>query len=434
MDRYDVVVLGGGSGGENVANGVAARGRSVAVVERWLVGGECPFTACMPSKAVLHEAAVSGDWDAALAHRRDVTEHLDDSGHVEHLADNGVDVHRGHGAVLPGRRLRVTPDDGEPHDIEFDHLVLATGADVHVPAFPGLETVEAWTFEEFWLADDLPSSLVVVGGGAVGLEAATAAAKLGSRVTLLVRSESLVAVAPELDAVVRGALEGDGVEVRTGHGVDHVAGGGDGVVVTTSEGLEVTAERLLLGTGKTPRTHGLGLEHLGIDADDLEVGRDGRVAGADRVWAVGDVTGFPAFTHTANHLAAYVVDNLVEGRSNEADLGHTPRGVFTDPPFVLVGDLDPEVEHVRVTASYDDGARPLTDRTRPGALVLTAAADGTVLGVGGVGAAVDELASAWTIMVALRLSVHDVARVQQQFPTHGELTKLLAERAVTALG
>lgn len=434
MDDYDVVVLGGGSGGENVANGVAASGRSVAVVERWLVGGECPFTACMPSKAVLHEAAVSGDWEAALAHRRDVTNDLDDSGHVDHLSDNGVDVHRGHGAVLPGRRLRVTPDDGEPYDIGFGHLVLATGADVHVPAFPGLETVEAWTFEEFWLTEDLPRSLVVVGGGAVGLEAATAAAKLGSRVTLLVRSGSLVAAAPELDAVVRGGLEADGVEVCTGHGVDHVAAGGDGVVVRTSEGDEVTAQRLLLGTGKTPRTHGLGLEHLGIDADDLEVGRDGRVVGADQVWAVGDVTGFPAFTHTANHLASYIVDNLVEGRSDEADLAHTPRGVFTDPPFVLVGDLEPDVDHVRVTASYDDGARPLTDRTMPGALVLTAATDGTVLGVGGAGAAVDELASAWTLMVALGLRVHDVARVQQQFPTHGELTKLLAQRAVDALG
>jgi dihydrolipoamide dehydrogenase len=215
--------------------------------------------------------------------------------------------------------------------------------------------------------------------------------------------------------------------------VDHVAAGGDGVLVTTSEDVEVTGERLLLGTGKTPRTHGLGLEHLGLDADDLEVGRDGRVVGAERVWAVGDVTGFPAFTHTANHLATYIVENLVGGSHEEADMGHTPRGVFTDPPFVLVGDLQPAGHHVRVTASYDDGARPLTDRTGPGALVLTAAADGTVLGVAGAGAVVDELSSAWTLMVALGLSVHDVARVQQQFPTHGELTKLLAERAVDAL-
>lgn len=433
MDTYDVVVLGAGSGGENVATGLAAEGRSVAVVERWLVGGECPFTACMPSKAVLHEAARSGDWEAALDHRRAVTNGLDDSGHAEHLADQGVDLHRGHGTVLPGRRLRIDPADGDPYDIGFDHLVLATGADVHVPALPGLDTVTAWTFEELWTAESLPVSVVVVGGGAVGLEAATALARLGTRVVELVRREQLVPDAPELEPVVRGGLEDAGVDLRTGTGVTHVGSGGDGVVVTTSDGAEVTAERLLLATGKRPRTEGLGLEHVGVGPDGLEVGRDGRVVGADRVWAVGDVTGFPAFTHTANHLAAQLVRNLLDGTDDEVDLRHTPRGVFTEPPHVLVGDLQPDGEHVRVTASYDDGARPLTDRTRPGELVMTAAPDGRVLGVAGAGAAVDELASAWTVMVALGLSVHDVARVQQQFPTHGELTKLLAERAVAAL-
>lgn len=434
MDTYDVVVLGGGSGGEYVANGVAEAGMSVAVVERWLVGGECPFTACMPSKAVLHEAAVSGDWEAALAHRRDVTNDLDDSGHAEHLADNGVDLHRGDGAVLPDRRLRVTPEDGDPYDIGFGHMVLATGADVHVPPLPGLDTVDHWTFEELWMAQELPSSVVVVGGGAVGMEAATALARLGVRVVQLVRRGQLVPDAPELESVVRGGLEDASVQLHTGAGIDHVGSGGEGVVVTASTGEEFTAARLLLATGKTPRTAGLGLEHLGIDPEDVTVGRDGRVAGADRLWAVGDVTGFPAFTHTANHLAAQVVRNLTRGEDGEVDLRHTPRGVFTDPPHVLVGDLQPDVDHVRVTASYDDGARPLTDRTRPGALVLTAGRDGEVLGVAGAGAGVDELASAWTIMVALRLSVHDVARVQQQFPSHGELTKLLAERAVEALG
>ena len=433
MDTYDVVVLGAGSGGENVATGLARAGLSVAVVERWLVGGDCPFTACMPSKAVLHEAAVSGDWEAARTHRDEVNDGLDDTAHAEGLAERGVDLHRGVGAVLPERRLRVTPDDDEPYDLRFDHFVLATGADVHVPAFPGLETVDAWTFEELWTTDDLPPSVVVVGGGAVALEAATALGQLGVDVVLLVRSTDLVADAPELEDVVRGALRAAGVDLRMATPVQHVASGGDGVVVTTGNGDEVTAARLLLATGKRARVHGLGLEHLGVDPDELEVGLDGRVVGADKVWAVGDVTGFPAFTHTANHLAATVVHNLAQDDGREADIRHTPRGVFTDPPHVLVGDLAPDGDHVRVTASYDDVARPATDRTGPGALVLTAAMDGEVLGVAGAGRGVDELASAWTIMVALRLSVHDVARVQQQFPTHGELTKLLAERAVDAL-
>jgi len=216
--------------------------------------------------------------------------------------------------------------------------------------------------------------------------------------------------------------------------VASVDGGADAVSVTTSTGDVVSAERLLLATGKRPRVHGLGLEQLGLDPDALEVGRDGRVAGGERVWAVGDVTGFPAFTHTANHLAVVLAANLLGAGHDEIDLAHTPRGIFTAPPHVLVGDLAPDVPHVRVTADYGDGARPTTDRTGPGQLVLTAArADGRVLGVAGAGALVDELASAWTLMVACGLTVGQVARVQQQFPTHGELTKLLAQRAVDAL-
>ena len=433
QDR-DVVVLGGGSGGERVASDLAGAGRSVAVVERWLVGGECPFTACMPSKAVLHVAEAGGSWDEAVAHRRAVTDGLDDHGHVAGLADLGVEVLRGRGVVVAGRRVRVTPDDGEPYEVGFDHLVLATGADVHVPGFEGLDRVPYWTFEELWTADEQPRSVVVVGGGAVGLEAATALAGLGTTVTLLVRGDQLVDDAPELEEVVRGGLRARGVDLRTGTPVARVDGDGAAVAVTTGTGDVVTAERLLLATGKRPRVHGLGLEHLGIDPDALEVGRDGRVAGAQDVWAVGDVTGFPAFTHTANHLAVTLAADLRDGGHTEVDLAHTPRGVFTDPPHVLVGDLAPDVPHVRVTASYADGARPTTDRTGPGQLVLTAAReDGRVLGVAGAGALVDELASAWTLMVACGLTVGQVATVQQQFPTHGELTKLLAQRAVDAL-
>lgn len=434
MDRSDVVVLGGGSGGEAVARAAASGGRSVAVVERWLVGGECPFTACMPSKAVLHVAGAGGSWADAVAHREEIVKQRDDSGHVADLEERGVRVVRGEGRVLGPGRL-VVSDAGAQHELGFTDLVVATGAGVHVPPFPGLGTVEHWTFEDVWTTTELPASIVVVGGGATALEAATALAAFGTAVTLLVRGDLLVREAPELEDVVVDGLRARGVDVRRATEVARFApGDGGGIETVLQDGSSVVAERLLLATGKRARLAGLGLEHVGVDPEAFVVGRDGRVAGAEGVWAVGDVTGFPAFTHTANHLAGVLAQNLLDGGAREVDLDHTPRGVFTDPPHVLVGDLAPDVPHVRVTASYADGARPLTDATGPGALVLTAArGDGRVLGVAGAGASVDELASAWTLMVAAGLSVHLVARVQQQFPSHGELTKLLAERAVAAL-
>ncbi len=429
----DVVVLGGGSGGEAVARQVAGEGRTVAVVERWLVGGECPFTACMPSKAVLHAAAEGWGWDRARAHRDEVAEHRDDSGHVEDLERRGIAVLRGRGEITGHGRLVVHDDDGGTTTVGWDDLVVATGAGVVEPPVDGLDGVDWWDSDDLWVADVLPPSVLVLGGGAVGLEAATALAAFGTEVTLVDRGDVLVDGLPEADDIVLANLRERGVTCHLGATLAAVRPDGDGVAGTLADGTRVAASRLLLATGKQPRVDGIGLETLGLDPGSFTVGRDGRVAGADRVWAVGDVTGMPAFTHTANHVGAVVATNLTGG-AREADLDHTPRGIFTTPPVVVVGTLDPVEGAVRVTASYDDGARPLTDRTGPGVLALQAAADGTVLGVGGAGATVDELASAWTLMVALGLSVHDVAHVQQQFPSHGELTKLLAERAVAALG
>jgi dihydrolipoamide dehydrogenase len=251
-------------------------------------------------------------------------------------------------------------------------------------------------------------------------------------VTVVDHGDVLVDGLPEADTVLLSGLRERGVRVLQEARVQEVARDRDGVAATLADGEVLQAARLVVATGTRPRVSGIGLESLGITPAQFAVDRTGRVRGAPRTWAVGDVTGFPAFTHTANHVGAVVGANILGG-DRRADLAHTPRGIFTDPPVVLVGELTPADGCVRVTVSFDDGARPVTDRTGPGVLALQARSDGVVLGVGGIGATVDELASAWTIIVALELSVHDLAAVQQQFPTHGELTKLLAERASAAL-
>lgn len=427
----DVVVLGAGSGGEAVARHVADGGRTVAVVEEWLVGGECPFTACMPSKAVLHAAAAGWPWEAARAHRDEVIEHGDDGGHVADLEDRGVQVLRGRGHITGPGRVRVTGQDDQ--EVTWSDLVIATGADVAVPDVDGLDEVAWWDSARLWTAEQLPDSLLVLGGGPVGLEVATAAGAFGREVTVVDRGDVLVDGLPEADGVLLPSLADRGVRVLQEATVRTVAERDGRVVATFDDGRTAAADCLVVATGKQPRLDGIGLASLGVAPDEFEVDAAGRVQGVDRVWAVGDVSGPPAFTHTANHVGAVVGANILGG-SRRADVAHTPRGMFTDPPTVVVGDLAPVAGCVRVTATFEDGARPLTDQTGPGVLALQARGDGTVVGVGGAGATVDELASAWTMMVALELSVHDVARVQQQFPSHGELTKLLAERASSALG
>lgn len=434
MDSFDVVVLGGGSGGEAVAHEVAEAGRSVAVVERWKVGGECPFTACMPSKAVLHGAAAGWSWERTRSHRDEVIDHGDDSGHVERLRDRGVAVVRGEGEVVARRRLAVRTEDGGTRELAFDQLVLATGAATTAPDVEGLGDVDWWDSDELWTTAELPASVVLLGGGPVALEAATALAAFDVPVTVVDHGDTLVDGFPEADDVLLDGFEERGVEVRLGTSISQASPHADGVRVRLDDDSEVVAARLVVAAGRVPRTAGLGLDRLGLDAPDegVDVGEDGRVTGAEGVWAVGDVTGFPAFTHTANHVASVVATNLLGG-DRRMSLDHTPKGMFTQPPVVVVGDVRPGQDGVRVTADYDDGARPATDLTGPGRLVLQASPDGTVVGVAGVGATVDELASAWTLMVALGLRVQDVAEVQQQFPTHGELTKLLAERATSQL-
>jgi len=456
--HHDVIVLGGGSAGENVARALAGTNRRVAVVERALVGGECPFTACIPSKAMLRsgeirallgqvvelgarmdpltptlrERAGAGEPGAAdeadtgfarAAQRRDeLVDHRDDAQHAAGLREAGATLLRGDGRVTgPGT---MTVDD-EEHT--WDDLVVATGAADVRPQIAGLDQVPVWTSDDAWSAHERPASLLVVGGGPVGCEIAQLYARFDVPVTVVEMAGQLVSSEPpEVSGFLAGRLAAEGVTVRTGVETERVAPHDGGVRAELGDGSTVDAAIVLLATGVTPRLDGLGLEALGLDVSDgLEVDDRCRVVGAEHVWAAGDVTMIAPFTHVANYQARIVAANLAGGHAS-ADYRAIPRTMYTDPPVAGVG-LTPAQARERC-ANVSVSRADLSDLPRTnvagvpgGLLVLVADADAQVL----VGAsAVGDMADAWiheavlAIRAAVPLAVlHDTIHA---FPTYAE--------------
>ena len=410
-DSFDVVVLGAGSGGERLAGLLAERDRRVALVEAGRVGGECPYTACIPSKALLRSAAARHDarrltelggasrdpeldpdpeaWAAAVRRRQDLQEDLDDAGAARDLQDKGVVLVRGRGSVAADGAVHV----GD-RVLRGTDLVLATGAQAaRIDAFP-----DAWTSEDALTSTELPSSLLVVGGGAIGCELAQVYSRFGVAVTLVESSDQLLGKEePRIAAAVADLLRADGVDVRLG---------------ADAEGL--TAERVLVAVGKVPRTDAFAALSLGLD-DSGAVVVDDRCRAADHVYAVGDVTASSSYTHTANYQADVVADVLT-GVDRRTDLSAVPRCVYTDPPVASVGTLD--AAH---TACVDltEVPRSQTDGVDRGLLVL--ASDGEVLtGAAAFGLHADELLAEATLAVRARVPLAVLADVVRPFPTVGE--------------
>lgn len=427
----DVVVLGAGSGGEAVARDLAGRGLAVVVVEEALVGGECPFLACMPSKAMIHGAIAGLPWDAAVAHRDEITDHRDDSAHAGGLREAGVTLVRGRGRITgPGT---VVVDD---RTFTPEHIVLATGASHVVPPIDIQDGVQLWTSDDAWTTTERPDSVGVVGGGPVGIEIAMTFARYGARVVVAEREDHLASREdPEVADDLAARLRDEGVDVRLGTELSGVGLDGDRQVMRFADADDVVVDRVVVAAGKKPRVEGIGLDTLGIDPDEpLDVGRDGRVAGVENLWAVGDVTGFPAFTHTANALAEILAANLADGGDDELVVAQVPRCIFFDPPLAAVGDTTESDDAVRVTASDDDLARPATDQADPLLAVLSVHTDDrTVRGFSALGPQMDELVGLFAVAIRAGLTVDDLARTIFPFPTYSEVVRLLADRARSAL-
>jgi pyruvate/2-oxoglutarate dehydrogenase complex dihydrolipoamide dehydrogenase (E3) component len=367
---YDVIVLGAGPVGENVADRVVRGGLTAAVVERELVGGECSYWACMPTKALLRSAAalraarrlpgareaVTGDLDAAavLARRDDFSSHWTDDGQVAWLDSAGIALHRGHGRISADRTVEVTAADGTTTVLTARHaVVVATGSAALLPDIAGLREAAPWTSRDAAAATAVPGRLAVIGGGVVATEMATAYASLGSAVTVLARDGVLPQAEPFAGELVTASLRESGVTVRVGAEVASAGRDSDGTVhLTLTDGDRIAVDEVLVAIGRSPNTQDIGLDTVGLKPGEwLAVDDTLRVLdGGGWLYAAGDVNRRALLTHQGKYQARAVGDVIVaraagaaveDGRWGRhvatADERAVPQVVFTDPEIAAVG-------------------------------------------------------------------------------------------------
>ena len=416
MGAFDVIVLGGGTAGVQVAAEVARGGRSVALVEAGLIGGESPYLACVPSNSLLLSASRGEAWEDAVTRRDEVTGGLDDSGLAQRLAAAGVTVIRGTGRITRPGTVAVT---GSDVPLIYSDLVIATGCEPVAPPIEGLSDIPAWTTAEGLCSPDLPRRLIVLGGGSAGCELTQIYAAFGSQVTLIEAEPRLLPAEPAFAGeILATALRRAGAEIRLGSPATKAEHTSDGLTLALEDGTRIDADRLLLATGRQPRISGLGLEALGLDGP-LPVTASGQVTGArgpGRVWAAGDVTG-GTHTHLSRYQAEVAAANIL-GQPREADYSAIPRCVFTTPSVYAVGErLRPGLATVRVSLS--DTTRGRLGLDDLGCFELYAA-DGVLAGAVAVGPD----AAAWmaevTLAIRARVPLSILADVVHAFPTYGE--------------
>jgi len=470
----DVVVLGAGPTGENVADYAVRGGLTAVIVESELVGGECSYWACIPSKALLRpiqvlsaaraldgaREAVTGALDvgAVLARRDRFTSDWQDDGQVGWLDGIGVPLVRGTGRLVGEREVEVTGPEGDRVRLRARHaVVVCTGSAAALPPVAGLADVRPWTSREATSAKDAPRRLVVLGGGVVGVEMATAWAGLGSQVVVLQRGPRVLPTyEPEASGLVAQSLLERGVELRTDAEVTAVRRDASGRVVVTV-GDEVEGDEVLVATGRTPRTHDLGLEHVGLEPGrPLETDDTLRVRGVDGGWlyAAGDVNGRVLLTHQGKYQAracGQVIAARARGEAADppawsrftatADDTAVPQVVFTDPQVASVGltEAGARERGLRVwTAEHDlaaiAGTKLASDEARGWAKLVVDADRRVVVGATFVGADVGELLHSATVAVVGEVPLERLWHAVPAFPTVSEVWLRLLEHLVGRLG
>ncbi len=437
-EPWDLLVVGGGTAGIVGAKTAARLGARVLLVERERTGGDCLWTGCVPSKALLAAASVAAtardasrfgvlvgevsvDFAKVMDHVRAAIQHIAPVDSVEALEKASV-------AVLTATATFTGPDsaeiDGKP--VRFRQALVATGAAPALPPIPGLSEVDHLTSETVWGLSELPAELVVLGGGSIGCELGQAFARLGSRVTVVEGADRILPREDPLAAEeLARALADDGVELHTGSGVSRVEplGPGSGVL-HLDDGDEVPFSCLLVAVGRAPRTRGIGLEDAGVEVDDrgFVVVDDLLRTTNPRIWAAGDLTGHPQFTHTAGVHASLAASNAILGVRRKVDVTAVPRVTFTDPEVGAVGlDTGRAPAGLRVIDwAHSHVDRAVAEGELGGFARLVIDKRGHVLGATVVGPRAGETLGELTLALTQGLTTRDLAGVTHAYPTYND--------------
>jgi pyruvate/2-oxoglutarate dehydrogenase complex dihydrolipoamide dehydrogenase (E3) component len=435
-ERFDAIVIGTGPAGEVAVSRLADQGLRVALVERELIGGECAYWACIPSKTLLRPPEARAEarraagveepeqrWAEVARYRDFMIRDLDDSGQVKGYEDRGVTVVKGAARIAAPGRVEV---DGRT--LETDRIVVATGSDSMIPPIDGLDEVGYWTNREATTIQEIPRSVLILGGGPVGVELGQFFRRFGAQVTIVQSAERLVdREDPAVGELIAGYLREEGIDVRLDARATAAHRANGRRVLVLEGGEELAAQELLIATGRRPRVAGIGLESIGIEPDPKGIAIDERCRAADGVWAIGDVTGVMPFTHVGMYQGR-IASADIAGRPAKADYAAIPRVVFSDPEIAAVGSTEQQardrgidVATSRVSLA-DAIARPWTYEQDPrGDLGLIADRERGVL----VGAwAVAPLAGEWIHQAALAVKTATPIAVLRdtvaQFPTFSE--------------
>ncbi|WP_448719272.1 dihydrolipoyl dehydrogenase family protein [Microbacterium natoriense] len=464
-DEYDLIVLGGGPVGENVADRAVQGGLTAIIVESELVGGECSYWACMPSKALLRSAqalraaqhvkgaaeAVTGalDVSAVFARRDSFTSNWSDDGQVRWLESAHIDLARGHGRLTGEREVTVTDADGGTRVLRARHAVaISTGSDAVIPPIDGLAGVAPWTSREATSAQELPASLAVVGGGVVAVEMATAYAALGSTVTVIARSGLLGGMEPFAGERVAAGLKELGVDVRLSVGTESVRRDEEGVHIVLSDGSTVTASEVLVATGRSPRSGDIGLETVGLEPGTwIRVDDTLQVPDVPWLYAVGDVNGRVLLTHQGKYQARAAGD-VIAARAQSATVNDRPWGrhvatadhaaapqvTFSFPEVASVGLTEKAAKDAGISVLVVDydlgwvaGASLYEDGFEGQARLVIDTERDVIVGATFVGPEVAELVQTATVAIVGEVPISRLWHAVPAYPTVSEIWLRLLE-------